>query len=174
MNADIDERDVEILLAIATEKSRSTETIHEVTGIPKSTVHYRLNSLEEDGIIKNDLLELDLEKVGLEITIISEVWAEFDQGYHDRVGRKLSDIEGVNEVYFTMGDTDFVVIARLTSRDTVVDLVEEYEAIDEIQRTSSKFVITAIKEQSSIGLLGDYDKETILGAHGAGADAPAE
>ncbi|WP_255170959.1 Lrp/AsnC family transcriptional regulator [Natrononativus amylolyticus] len=174
MNADIDERDVEILLAIATEQSPSTETIHEATGIPKSTVHYRLNSLREDGVIANDLFELDLEQVGLEITIISEVWAEFDQGYHDRVGRTLSEIEGVNQVYFTMGDTDFVVIARLSSRDTVVDLVEEYESVDEITRTSSKFVITAIKDQTPIGLLADYEKETLLEAHGIEADVSAE
>lgn len=174
MNDDLDERDIEILCAIATEQSQSTETIHEVTGIPKSTVHYRLKSLEEDGIITNGLLEVDLEKIGLEITIISEVWAEFDQGYHERVGRKLSDIEGVNQVYFTMGDTDFVVIARLSSRDTVVELVEAYEAIDEIQRTSSKFVITSIKDDRAIGVLRDYDKETLLGVHGIEPDASAE
>lgn len=165
MTADIDERDVEILLAIAEEKTRSTETIHEATGIPKSTVHYRIKSLEEEGVITNDLLELDLAKIGLELTVISEVWAEFDEGYHDEVGRKLSDIEGVNQVFFTMGDTDFVVIARLSSRDTVVDLVEEYEAIDEIQRTSSKFVITTIKEHSGIGLLSNYEERTLLEAH---------
>ena len=174
MNADIDARDIEILLAIATEQSPSTERIHESTGIPKSTVHYRLNSLKEDGVVTDDLFNLDLEEVGLEITIISEIWAEFDEGYHDRVGQQLSDIEGVNQVYFTMGDTDFVVIARLSSRDSVVDLVERYESIDEIKRTSSKFVITAIKDQTPIGLLADYEQETLLEAHGIGTDAATE
>ena len=61
-----------------------------------------------------------------------------------------------------MGDTDFVVIARLTSRDMVEGLVEEYESIDEISRTSSKFAITTIKEDTNIGMIRDYDKDMLF------------
>ncbi|WP_306061289.1 Lrp/AsnC family transcriptional regulator [Natronococcus wangiae] len=162
MSDALDERDIEILCAIAEHESFSTEDLHEITEIPKSTVHYRIQNMKESGVIKNDLFEIDREKLGLEITIISEVWAEFGEGYHEEIGRKLAEIEGVNEVYFTMGDTDFVVISRLTSRDMVEGLVEEYEAIDEIRRTSSKFAITTIKEDASIGMIRDYEKEMLL------------
>lgn len=162
MSEALDERDIEILFTIAEHESFSTEELHATTGIPKSTVHYRIQNMKENGIIKNDLFEIDREKLGLEITIISEVWAEFGEGYHEKIGEKLADINGVNQVYFTMGDTDFVVISRLTSRDMVEDLVEEYEAIDEISRTSSKFAITTIKEDTSIGMIRDYDEEMLL------------
>lgn len=162
MSDTLDERDIKILCAIAEHESSNTEEIHEATGIPKSTVHYRIQSMKEDKIIKNDLFEIDREKLGLEITIISEVWAEFGEGYHEQIGKKLAEINGVNQVYFTMGDTDFVVIARLTSRDMVEGLVEEYEAIDEISRTSSKFAITTIKENTNIGMIRDYDEEMLL------------
>ncbi|USZ73483.1 Lrp/AsnC family transcriptional regulator [Natronosalvus halobius] len=157
----LDERDFEILFAIAECETASNEEVHEATGIPKSTVHYRIQSMRENGVIKNDLFELDREGIGLKITVISEVWAEFEEGYHETVGRKLSDIEGVNQVYFTMGDTDFIVISRLTSRDMVERLVSEYESIDEIRRTSSKFAISVIKENVDIGILRDYDEETL-------------
>jgi DNA-binding Lrp family transcriptional regulator len=166
MSETLDERDFKILFAIAECGSFSTEEVHEATDIPKSTVHYRIQNLKENDIITNDLFELDREKLGLEITIISEVWAEFGEGYHEEIGRKLTDIEGVNQVYFTMGDTDFIVIARLTSRDMVERLVEDYEAVDEIRRTSSKFAITTIKEDTGIGLLRDFDKETLLEGYG--------
>ena len=162
MSEELDERDIEILCAIAEYESFSTEKLHEATGIPKSTVHYRINSMKESGIIKNDLFEIDREKLGLEITIISEVWAEFGEGYHEEIGQKLAEINGVNQVYFTMGDTDFIVISRLTSRDMVEGLVEEYEGINEISRTSSKFAITTIKEGTSIGIIRDYDKNMLL------------
>lgn len=166
MNPDLDERDIKILLAIAEHSSDSTDTIHEQTGIPKSTVHYRIQSLKENGVIENDLFDLDLEKAGLGITVISEIWAEFGEGYHEHIGEQLEEIPGVNQVYFTMGDTDFIVISRLTSRDMVEELVENYEAIDEIRRTSSKFVITTIKTNASIGTLCDYSEESLLAAHG--------
>ncbi|MFP8951979.1 Lrp/AsnC family transcriptional regulator [Natrialbaceae archaeon A-arb3/5] len=174
MSATLDERDIDILFAIAENHSVSTETIHEATDIPKSTVHYRIQSLKEDGVIVNDLFELDREKIGLGITVISEVWAEYGEGYHEEIGRKLSEIEGVNQVYFTMGDTDFVVIARLTSRDMVEKLVEDYESIDEISRTSSKFTITTIKEGMGITALNDYSTETIQDAQGVETDSGAD
>jgi DNA-binding Lrp family transcriptional regulator len=118
--------------------------------------------MKERGVIKNDLFEIDFEKAGLGLTVISEILAEFGEGYHEEIGKELVNIEGVNEVYFTMGDTDFIAVSRLPSRDMIETLVEEFEAIDGIQRTSSKFVISSIKADESIGMLRDYTEDIIL------------
>jgi len=48
----------------------------------------------------------------------------------------------------------------------VETLVEEFEAVDGIQRTSSKFVISSIKADESVGILRDYSEETLLNSHG--------
>ena len=162
----LDSRDVRILRSIAENESTSPERIQEETEIPKSTVHYRIKSMKDRGVIKNDLFEIDFEKAGLGLTVISEVLAEFGEGYQEEVGRQLADIEGVNEVYFMMGDTDFIVISRLPSRDMIETLVDEFESVDGIQRTSSKFVISSIKANESVGMLDDYTEETILKSHG--------
>jgi len=162
----LDARDVRILRSIAENSSTSLERIQEETNIPKSTVHYRIKNMKDRGIIKNDLFEIDFEKAGLGLTVISEVLAEFRQGYQEEVGKALAEIEGVNEVYFMMGDTDFIVISRLPSRDMIETLVEEFEAVDGIQRTNSKFVISSIKADESVGMLRDYTEETILNSHG--------
>lgn len=158
----MDEKDIRILTTVAREGTASPDKIEAATGIPKSTVHYRLNQLRESGVIKNDIYDIDFEKVGLSITLISEIWAEFEEGYHETVGEKLAEVEGVNQVYFTMGDTDFVAIARLANREMVESLVEEYEAIDEIKRTSSKFVISTVKDEPNP--FNDFDVETLIEA----------
>lgn len=156
----IDEKDIRILSAIANHKTGSPDAIAEKSGIPKSTVHYRIQQLKEDGVLTNDLLDVDLEKVGLSLTLISEVWAEFQPGYHETVGEKLADVEGVNQVYFTLGDTDFIVISHLPSRQRVERMVERFESIEEIERTSSKFVITTLKNESNP--IADYELETLI------------
>lgn len=155
----MDDRDVEILKAIAELGTMSSKAIEERTGIPKSTVHYRIDNLQESGVIEDDLFTVDFEELGLGLTVISEVLAEFEEGYHREVGEKLSEIEGVNSVFFTMGDTDFIVIAHLPNREQIEDLVNAYEGIDQIKRTSSSFVITTIKDESTP--LADYDLETL-------------
>ncbi|MFC6716935.1 Lrp/AsnC family transcriptional regulator [Natrialbaceae archaeon GCM10025810] len=157
---DLDEKDVRILKAIASEGVTSPEKIDTLTGIPKSTVHYRLNQLREAGVLTNDLYDMDLSKLGLSMTVITEVFATYEEGYHETVGERLGEIEGVNQVYFTMGDTDFVVIAHVTDREMVESLVSSYEAIDEIQRTSSKFVIATSKDEPHP--LNDFEFETLL------------
>lgn len=156
---DIDDKDMDILFAIGNLKTSSSKEINDETGIPNSTVHYRIQQLRERGVLKNDLFELDLEKVGLSVTIISEIFAEFEEGYHSSIGEKLAEVEGVNQVYFTMGDTDFIVISHLHDRPMVKRLVEDFEAIDGIERTSSKFVIEPVKHASFP--IGDFEPETL-------------
>ncbi|KAB1198040.1 MULTISPECIES: Lrp/AsnC family transcriptional regulator [Haloferax] len=155
----MDDRDARILKAIATLGTGSPEDISEYTGIPKSTVHYRIKNLKEDGILINDLLDVDAQKLGLEITLVTQVVAEYNEAYHVEVGEKLAAIEGVNQVYFTMGENDFVVISNLTDRDMVSRLVTDFEKIDEVVRTSSQFVIETIKDEPN--LLNDFELETV-------------
>lgn len=158
----MDEKDIQILMTIAEERTNSPDTIEEHTGIPKSTVHYRLNQLQDEGVLKNDLYNMDLSELGLSITLVSEVYAEFGEGYHNTVGEQLAEVEGVNEIYFTMGDTDFIIIAHVTDREMVESLVADYEAIDEIERTSSRFAITRVKDEPYP--ICDFEYETLVDA----------
>ncbi|MXR21575.1 Lrp/AsnC family transcriptional regulator [Halobacterium bonnevillei] len=155
----MDEQDVEILKAVAEVGEPSPKAIEAETGIPKSTVHYRLEKLRENGIVEDELFNLDLKAIGLNLTVITEVMADYEEGYHEEVGEQLSAIQGVNQVYFTMGDTDFIVIAHLSSREMVEELVVAYEGIDAIQRTSTNFAITTIKNERIP--LRNYDLDTL-------------
>jgi len=142
---ELDTHDLEILKRMYSQGDPSPKSIAEDVDIPQSTVHYRLKNLRESGVLKNDLYEFDHTAVGLDVTIISEVIAEYAENYEERVGEALSEIEGVSEVFFTLGDTDFIVIAHLPDSDSVQDLVNAYESIDEVTRTSSRLVVDTVK-----------------------------
>lgn len=156
----MDERDLQILKTIAEKQIDSPTEIHEATGIPESTIYYRLNNLRDEGVIKNDLYDVDLEKLGLGITIIVEVVAEYKEGYHKKVGERLSEVEGVSEVHFTMGDRDFVVIAHVPDRKGVERLISDFEKIDEVERTESKYTITTIKNEPRV--INTYSLDTLV------------
>lgn len=76
----MDEKDVRILYAALEEKTQSPDRIAEVTDIPKSTVHYRMEDLRENGVIENELFDIDLAELGLSMRVISEVRAVYDEG----------------------------------------------------------------------------------------------
>jgi DNA-binding Lrp family transcriptional regulator len=142
----MDERDVRLLKAISDLGTGSPDRLHEETGIPVSTIHYRLNNLREAGVIENDLYDLDLDAVGLGVTVIVEVLADYDR-YED-ISEKLLAVEGVTQLYFTMGETDFVVVARLPDSDDVERLVRDFESIPEVERTNSTFVIASLRDSA--------------------------
>lgn len=141
----MDERDVRLLKAISDLGTGSPERLNEETDIPVSTIHYRLNNLREAGVITNDLYDLNLAKVGLGVTVVLDVLADYS-GSHETVSDRLLAVEGVTEAYFTMGETDFVVVARLPDSDDVERLIREFESIDEIDRTNSTFVIRSLRD----------------------------
>lgn len=164
----LDTKDIAILRTIADAETGSPDEIHEHTGIPTSTVHYRLKRLRDEGVLENDLFDVNRDALGLSLTVISEVDAEYEEGFHESVGEHLADVDGVKQVYFVMGDTDFVVISHLPDRDKVENLIASFEAIEAVIRSSSKFVISAVEEHSSV--VGCYSEESLRDTLGLPAD----
>lgn len=158
----MDQRDFDILTAISRLETNNVNKISDETGIPSSTIHFRIKELRKQGIIKNDLFEIDLEKMGLNIRIITEVMTGYDENYQQTVGEKLSAIDGVSQVYFTMGSTDFITIATLPTQDDVNRLINDYASISEVTKTNSHFVIQVIKDNNSS--LENYDLEKLANA----------
>lgn len=155
----MDKKDIQILKALEELETTSTETVSEVTGIPLSTIHYRLNNLRDTGVIKNDRLDLDLDKFGLGVTILVEVFTKDDQS-HTESGQAIAEIEGVTKVFFTMGETDFIALARLPDSDSVERLISDFEELDAVARTDSTFVIE--RELDSHYPLQNYTEETLV------------
>jgi DNA-binding Lrp family transcriptional regulator len=155
----MDERDVQILKAIEDLETGSIETISEETDIPVSTIHYRLNNLRDEGVIENDLYDLNLDELGLGVTVVLEVLTTYDEG-HEAMGEEIGEIEGVTQVFFTMGETDFVVIARLPDSDSVERLISDFEAIPAVDRTNSTFVVE--REMDTKHPLQSYETETLV------------
>lgn len=155
----MDSRDIEILKTVFELGDPSPRRIGEKLEIPKSTVHYRLSKLQEQGVLRNDLYEFNSKVAGFSITVITEVLAKYESEYQQHVGGELSEIEGVSEVHFMMGDTDFIVIAHLPDSDHIQRLINEYEVIDGVERTSSKYVISTIKDEPNV--MRNYNLDTL-------------
>jgi DNA-binding Lrp family transcriptional regulator len=155
----MDDRDVRLLKAISELGTGSPERLHEETDIPVSTIHYRLNNLREAGVIENDCYDLDLDALGLGVTVILEVLTDYS-GSHEAVADDIEAIEGVTQLFSTMGETDYVAIARLHDGDDVGRLIRDFETVDAVERTNSTYVIDELHEDARA--LGSYSMETLL------------
>lgn len=142
---DFDETDIRLLQFVESDFDVNLSDLSEELGLSKSAVHYRLDKLERNGVIQGVTADLDPLAFGLTVTAITEVMVTHETGYADEIGAELSAIPGVGQVYYTMGDVDFVAISRVQNRQQLNELIDSMVDIDGVNETSSRFVMKEIQ-----------------------------
>lgn len=157
-----DEIDLELLRCVERNFDVSLNELAERLDLSKSAVHYRLNNLKETGVITGVTADLDPVQFGLTMVAITEVSVTHEQGYSEDIGSKLASLSGVEQVYYTMGDVDFVVISRVQDRTQMNDLIEGMVAIGGVNETSSRFVMDEVQSNPEVMTNMSEDVETGL------------
>ena len=159
----LDEIDLAILERVENDFEVSLETLSEDLDLSKSAIHYRLNKLKDNGVIQSVTADVDPLALGLEIAAITDVMVTHERGYSRKMGEKLMALDGVEQVYYTMGDVDFVVISRVQTRDQLNDLIDRIITIDGVNETSSKFVMQEFENDRAVtSNLTEEAREAIL------------
>ena len=148
--ADLDSVDLALLERVERDFDVSLETLAEELDLSRSAVHYRLEKLEESGVVTGVTADLDPTALGLDMVAITEVSVTHEEGYSEHIGTELADLDGVEQVYYTMGDVDFVVVSRVQNRSQMHDVIESMVAIDGVDETSSRFVMDEVRTSPQV------------------------
>jgi len=142
--ADLDEMDLELLRCVESDFDVSLDVLSDELGLSKSAIHYRLNKLKDSGVIQGVTADLDPVSFGLDMVAITEVTVQHEQGYSDDIGTALAAVDGIEQVYYTMGDVDFVAISRVQDRAQMNEVIDAMVAIDGVNETSPRFVVDEV------------------------------
>ncbi|MEM3640629.1 MAG: Lrp/AsnC family transcriptional regulator [Candidatus Bathyarchaeia archaeon] len=148
----LDKIDLGILKILQEDCRIPLEQIAEKLEAPKSTIHYRIKRLEEEGIIEGYYAKVNFEKLGKDYLTVTLVRAKYGPGYHEKVGHRLSEIPGVWGVYFIFGENDFIILTRSKDREDYMRKLETITNMPEIERTNTQVVAKVIKEDVRGGL----------------------
>jgi len=146
----LDRTDIEILRHVEEHGTDDIGALSERLNLSKSTVYYRIDSLEEAGVITGVTVDTDPLSLGLEMLVLTEVYVVHEPGYAEDIGERLAEIDGVQRVLYTMGDVDFVVMSRTQNRDQLNDLIDETVKIEGVDGTSSTFVMDELPVASGV------------------------
>src|SRR3990170_3788770 len=141
----LDKNDKIILKMLQEDCNVSLKKIGEKTGLSSSTVHYRVNRLVEEGVITGFKATVDPLKVGKEILAISLVTGRYGPDYSKKIGEKIAKFPGVWAVYFLLGNIDFAVLLRASSREELKDIVDAFIKIEEVERSNTYLILDRIK-----------------------------
>ncbi|MEM0160106.1 MAG: Lrp/AsnC family transcriptional regulator [Thermoplasmata archaeon] len=146
-NEKIDKTDMDIIRILKDDSKKPLEEMSKALGLSKSTIYYRINRLIKRGIIKKFSIVLDNKKLGYDISALCCINIKFKQASIEDIANKLAAINGIESVYSTLGEMDFFVTIVAKSKDELKDTIEKINNLEEIERTSTFFILNKLKEE---------------------------
>ena len=139
-----DELDRKILQAYLTDSRISYRELAHKLGVSTTTIQSRTSKLEKAGVIRGFSAIYDHEKIGYQLTAITEITVA--KGKLLELEREVAKIPQVLAVYDVTGLTDAMVIAKFKSREELSKFTKTLLAMPFIERTNTHIVLTTVKE----------------------------
>ena len=140
----LDEIDRKVLRELLKGSNRSQRELAKALGVSTATVINHVQRLESAGVIKNYTVQLDHERLGYELTVITEITVS--KGKLLEVEQEIAKISNVCSVYDVTGLTDAMVIAKFKNRSGLSDFTKKLLATPFVERTNTHVVLTTVKE----------------------------
>jgi DNA-binding Lrp family transcriptional regulator len=140
----LDDTDVRILEALTLDARLSSRQIARKCNVSIGTALSRIRKMEDEGIIKGYSVLLDQEKLGYELTVISEITVS--KGRLLEMENEIARLPNVVCVYDVTGLTDAFIIAKFKTREELSKFTKRLLAMPYVERTNTHVVLTTIKE----------------------------
>ncbi len=147
----LDELDRKILSEYLKDCRISNRELAKKIGVSVGTVIARVKRLEKEGIIKGYTAIVDFEKLGYQLTAITELTVS--KGKLLDVEEEAAKMPGVCAVYDVTGDVDAILIAKFRSREELSNYTKRLLSIPNVERTNTHVVLTTVKEDFRLPIL---------------------
>lgn len=148
LSALTEETDVKILKVLLSEAKLSNRQIAKRVGVSVNTVISRIRKMEEKGIIKGYTVLLDHERLGYDLTVITEITVS--EGRLLEMEKEIAKIPNVCAVYDVTGLIDAVVVAKFRNREELSKFTKGLLSLPFIERTNTHLVLTTVKEEHKL------------------------
>ena len=150
----LDHIDRRILEILQTEPGVNATTIGERIGLSQSACWRRIQSLREEGVIKEQTVRLDREKVGLNTMVFAHVkLTSHGRGNLTDFADAISDFPEVLDCYVLLGNVDYLL--RIVTEDIKAYeqfFFEKLSQLPGIQEVNSSIVLSEAKHTSVLPL----------------------
>jgi DNA-binding Lrp family transcriptional regulator len=145
---DLDETDVKILKSLIADARLSSRQVAKQCGISIGTALSRTKKLENEGIIKGYTAVLDHERLGYELTVVTEITVS--KGRLLEIENEIARIPNVCCVYDLTGMADAAIIAKFKTREELSKFTKHVLSLPNVERTNTHVVLTTVKEDFRI------------------------
>jgi len=133
MVMELNDTDVKILQGLLEDARFSSRQIAKNVGVSVGTVLSRIKKMEDDGLIKGYSVILDHEKLGYQLTVVTEITVS--KGRLTETEVEIAKIPNVCGVYDVTGLTDAIIVAKFKSREDLGGFTKKLLTLPYIERT---------------------------------------
>jgi len=144
----LDKTDVKILKVLLSDARLSSRQIAKQCGVSIGTVLSRIKKMETQGIIKGYSAVPDHEKLGYELTVVSEITVS--KGRLLEMENEIARLPNVCCVYDVTGLIDAIIVAKFKSREELSKFTKRLLSLPYVERSNTHMVLTTIKEDFRI------------------------
>ena len=141
---ELNETDKKILREYLKDARLSYREVARRVRVAVGTVMARTKRLETEGVIRGYTALLDHEKLGYELTAITEITVS--KGKLVEMEREIARLPVVCTVYDVTGMTDALIIAKFRSREELSNFTKSLLSMPFVERTNTHIVLTTVKE----------------------------
>ena len=140
----LDEIDGKILKVLTLDARLSSRQIAKRCGVSIGTALSRIKRMESEGMIRGYTVLLDQEKLGYELTVVTEMTVS--KGRLLETENEIATIPNVCCVYDLTGLTDAAIVAKFKSREDLSRFTKHLLSLPHVERTNTHVVLTTLKE----------------------------
>jgi Lrp/AsnC family leucine-responsive transcriptional regulator len=145
----MDRVDLGLLAALEKNGRQSFATLADLSGMSKTSVWSRVQTLEETGVIRNYRAAIDPAALGLRLTAYVNIMIDFSK--RDAFEKSVIANPAIVECFTTAGEADYII--RIICRDvSQLDGLLRYNIslLPGVQRSTTMMCLKSIKQDASI------------------------
>ncbi len=144
----LDKTDVQVLTEVLRDSRQSYREIARRIGVSPGTVVSRVRDMEEKKIISKYTAQVDFEKLGYDLTVVTEI--TISSGMVFEAGIDITNMRESCAIYNVTGDSDVMVIAKFRNREELSNFTKALLKIPNVERTKTHLVLNTLKEDFNI------------------------
>ncbi len=148
MASKIDDLDRSVLREFKKDARKSHRDIADKLNVAEGTIYNRVNKLQDMGIIKRFMVDLDYSKLGYDLAAVIGLIVE--GGFLQEVEEKIAKKPNVSALYDVTGDYDALIVAKFREREELDKFIKSVMAIPHVERTYTMLVLNVIKETHGV------------------------
>jgi len=147
----LDSTDIQILNILQSNgKITNAELARQINMAPSGVLE-RVKKLEQKGIIQGYEVRLNPKALGISLSTFIQIKTSDSVGSSD-IGRQLAEADEVQEVHWTAGEYNYLVKARVSSTDTLAQLMKKFGDISGVRDSRTTLVLDTLKETQALSM----------------------